>query len=492
MRISTRLTLAVAAASIVIVGAYGAWQMHDEANELSLAALDDTRLLATVVQVAVENALRDGQRADVDEVLRSLELRDASMDILIYDARHVLVSSSDNHVDTELARHAFSELVKADNSGSRILDRGAGDHVIAWAPLRQENGTPNGTVMVTKPFEELRRDLIETAWSTLISLLVLVVAISIVTWVLVEAYVRRPARSLQNSMHRARAGDLHGTVTHERDDELAALVAELDALLAELASTREHLSAEAESRRALEDGLRGIDKLVTVGQLSAGLAHEIGSPLQILEGRARALAKRTDLSADVVRNAEILVTQAERVTRIVDQLVGFSRRKPLHLIPLNLAEVARIVVEFMRTEAERRGVRIELTGGDEDLPHAMADNDQMQQVVLNLLTNALRASTRGTTISVRVGRAELEDPATHVKHGGLLIEVTDQGHGMTPEQLARSFEPFFTTWSDNGGSGLGLAVVKAIVTAHRGDIALQSAEHAGTTVTVRVPAAENA
>lgn len=491
MRISTRLTLAVATASIVIVGAYGAWQMRDEANELSLAALHDTRLLATVVQVAVENALRDGQRADVDEVLRSLELGDASMDVLVYDAQHILVSSSDNHVDTDLTRAAFTELVKAGNSGSRILDRGAGDHVIAWAPLRLENGTPNGTVMVTKPFEELRRDLIETAWSTLVSLLALVVVISIVTWVLVEAYVRRPASSLQDSMHRVRAGDLRATVLHERNDELSALVAEFNALLGELASTRERLAAEAESRRALEDGLRGIDKLVTVGQLSAGLAHEIGSPLQILEGRARALAKRTDLSPEVVRNAEILVTQAERVTRIVDQLVGFSRRKPMHLVPLDLVDVARTVVEFMRIEAERRGIRITLTG-QHDLPAAMADHDQMQQVVLNLLTNALRASSHGTLITVRVDRGELQDPAMHMNHAAVCVEVADQGHGMNSEQQAKSFEPFFTTWTDNGGSGLGLAVVKAIVTAHRGDITLQSTEHQGTTVTVRVPVAESA
>ncbi len=490
MRISTTLTLAVAGASSLVVAAYGAWQMRDEALELSESALHDTRLLAVVVEVAVENALRDGQRADVDEILSSLEVRDANMDVLIFDTERRLLSSSEGVAGSEaFVRNAFADTIGSETTGERILDRGAGDRIVAWVPLRNEKGSRTGTVVVTKPFEELRRDLIETAWSSLLSLLVLVASISIVTWLLVEAYVRRPARILQESMQGIRAGDLRGIVRHKRVDELSSLVDEFNALLVELAATRERLDSEARSRRALEDGLRGIDKLVTVGQLSAGLAHEIGSPLQILEGRARALAKRSDVSDEVRRVAEILVTQAERVTRIVDQLLSFSRRKPINLSAIDLPQVAGIVVEFMRSEADRRGVRMQLIPA-RDLPPAKADVDQMQQVVLNLLTNALRASRRGGAVTVRIDRSVLRDPATADERDALLLEVADQGHGMSEDQLARSFEPFFTTWTTSGGSGLGLAVVKSIVNAHGGQIDLTSTPDVGTTVTVRVPAAE--
>src|SRR5262249_32945876 len=140
-----------------------------------------------------------------------------------------------------------------------------------------------------------------------------------------------------------------------------------------------------------------IDKLVTIGQLSAGLAHEIGSPLQVVSGRASALLEHPE--PEVKRQAQQLVHQCDRIARVVEQLLSFGRRRPALIEPCNLVEPVRTVLELLAGEARRYGVelRMEVDSGSHRIE---ADADQLQQVTLNLVKNALVATPRGGTIVV--------------------------------------------------------------------------------------------
>jgi signal transduction histidine kinase len=235
-------------------------------------------------------------------------------------------------------------------------------------------------------------------------------------------------------------------------------------------------------------GLQRLDKLATVGQLSAGLAHEIGSPLQILGGRARQLATRHDLPADVQRSARILEEQADRIANIVERLLGVARRKSAHMGHVDLGAAVAAVVELFEPEARRCGVTLEFEHA-EALPRIVADPDQAQQVAMNLLTNALRATPRGGRVRVALVPSFFPSADGETRRASVALAVEDNGRGMSDEVRARIFEPFFTTGADAGWTGLGLAIVKAIVDEHGGTISVASEVGSGTRVTAHFPVA---
>jgi signal transduction histidine kinase len=228
-----------------------------------------------------------------------------------------------------------------------------------------------------------------------------------------------------------------------------------------------------ESRQKLERGLREADKLITLGQLSAVLAHEIGSPLQVVEGRARSMLKRSDVET-VQRVVPLIVEQTERITRIVQQMLSMTRRRAPSRQWVDAAKAADSVVALLKLEARTQSVKLSLlTSGDTTL---WADSDQLQQVVLNLVRNAIQAAPPETAVAVSLARVGDE----------VVLEVCDQGGGVSVELQEKLFEPFFTTRSTVGGTGLGLSVVRTIVQEHHGDVAF-IAQTVGTRVRVTFP-----
>ena len=257
-------------------------------------------------------------------------------------------------------------------------------------------------------------------------------------------------------------------------------------MAADLEETRRDLAAETESRRALQQGLQRIDKLVTVGQLSAGLAHEIGSPLQVLNGRARAILDRADASPEVKRQAQIIVTQSDRVTHIVQQLLTFARRSTPRMIEADVRDAIMAVIDLLGLEARKRQITLEFLC-DSDLPVARVDPDRIQQITLNLVNNALKATKAGGVIRVSLGASHFRHANTSGDRPSVRLLIEDDGIGMDQRAVAHAFDPFFTTWPDSQGTGLGLAVVKAIVDDHGGTITLHSAAEVGTRVEVHLP-----
>ena len=169
-----------------------------------------------------------------------------------------------------------------------------------------------------------------------------------------------------------------------------------------------------------------LDKLATVGQLSAGLAHEIGSPLQILSGRARALAARTDVPADVLRVGRIIAEQSNRITGIVDQLLSFARRRTPHMAEIDLGPPVAEIVDLLESEARRRGVQLEFRC-PASLPKVKADANQIQQVAMNLLSNALRATPSGGRVHAALAESVSGSRDGLYEHPSIALSVEDSG-----------------------------------------------------------------
>lgn len=483
VRIATKLTIGLILTTSVVLGTDGYRQVRREERDLQQAAIAGMRRLGDAVEVAIENAVRDQQSADVQEILESL-VRHPQVNAFVFDSVGTPSNPLGDDAHLALARSMVAEAQDRNESLVRVVEDADPPILVGVFPLGSDHGAYLGALALVRPLVEAQRDLAETSRAILGSIATLLAALSLIGSLLVMVYVRRPLVRLVVGMRSVRAGNLDASVDVSRNDELGQVAAEFNAMVRELAETRARLAAETESRESLEHGLQRVDKLVTIGQLSAGLAHEIGSPLQVLNGRARTLATRRDLAPDVHRAVTILVEQSDRITRIVEQLVHFARRRPTCWSEVDLAATIRPVCELLEPEARRRGIRLQLAEHGV-LPLVIGDADKVQQVVLNLLKNALQATPRDGTVRLRLSST----PRPDSDQDDAVIAVEDSGPGVDAENAEEIFEPFFTTRASDGGTGLGLAIVKTIVTEHAGTITVGRSALGGACFTVRLPAA---
>jgi signal transduction histidine kinase len=250
----------------------------------------------------------------------------------------------------------------------------------------------------------------------------------------------------------------------------------LDAVALELAGIVERRQAR-EQQALLEEQIRHADRLATIGQLAAGVAHELNEPLGAILGFAE-LAAQDELRDETRSDIGKIVTACLHARDIVNKLRLFARQSPPRREPVNLNEVIHDGLYFTEAQCARQGVGI-VRDLDPDLPSIEADVGQMHQVLTNLTVNAMQAMAEGGTLTIRTRRRERE----------VALIVQDTGVGMTPEVARKIFVPFFTTKPADQGTGLGLSVVHGIVAAHGGAIESHSAPGAGAVFEVRLPLA---
>ena len=246
------------------------------------------------------------------------------------------------------------------------------------------------------------------------------------------------------------------------------------------------------SRKALESELRQAHKMESLGTLAGGIAHDFNNLLAIIHGYSEFCLQGGANEAVLQKSLREIHRAAQRASGLVKQILTFSRKAEIRYAPVDLNQLATDLVALM-AETFPRTVTIQLALADR-LPPLLADQTQIQQIVLNLCVNARDAMPRGGVITVATGMrpgSELQslhhaaDPARRYAR----LEISDTGTGMTPDVRARIFEPFFTTKKPNQGTGLGLAVVYGIVTSHHGFLDVDSTEGLGSTFHIYLPLA---
>ncbi|HWU88930.1 MAG TPA: ATP-binding protein, partial [Kofleriaceae bacterium] len=293
----------------------------------------------------------------------------------------------------------------------------------------------------------------------------------------------RPISRLTAKARRVGTGDLSGPLQLGQRDELGELAAEINDMC-------ERLSEERLAREQATEQLRHADRLTTVGKLASGLAHELGTPLNVVRGRAKLIVDGEVDDREALDSARIVVEQAERMTALIRQLLDFARPRAPLAAPINIARLARRVCELVATIARKASVTLVPPPDDEDLL-ALADDAQLTQVLANLVVNAIQATPPGGGVTIAAHVVE-QVPPPYV--GGdpaprpwMALEVRDTGSGMDESTRSRVFEPFYTTKEVGDGTGLGLSVSWGIVREHGGWIDVASTPGAGSTFTVYLP-----
>ena len=327
-----------------------------------------------------------------------------------------------------------------------------------------------------------RAFLLVTLIATAATIAVAIVAVSLVS---------RRIRKLLSGIDDVAKGDLSHVLLSDREDEIGAITTRFNEMTFSLRESRAETQRQNQAKHDLEQRLGQTEKLATIGQLAAEIAHEVGTPLNVIAGRARATQRKSDDKDTVEKNSEIIAEQTARITRIIQRLLDFARRKvgSPHADRVQLNAVTLTTMELLAGQFSGGKIRTRLVRA-EGLPWVAGDADRLQQVLINLLLNAVQAMPDGgnlelETMYVRRTRPGLDDDRPQ---DFVCLRVSDTGAGIPAEIREKIFDPFYTTKEGQGGTGLGLAVCSGIVKEHDGWIEIADGPSGGTTFRVYLPA----
>jgi len=344
-----------------------------------------------------------------------------------------------------------------------------------------------GAIEITEPLTAQRQHVRQTVAGTAVATGAITFAFFLVAMAMGRRLVGRPVEQLVGMAHRLGQGELDARVHLHQNDELATLAGAMNQMAGDLSAARAQVDAETEARLATLEHLRHSDRLATVGKLASGVAHELGTPLNVVLGRARMIASGEAEGEEVPEYARIISQQVQHMTGIIRHLLDFARRRTPQLTPEDLSQLVERTLSLLRPLAARRHIVLaqESTGP----VHLEVDAGQLQQALTNLVVNGMHAMKQPGTLRVRLGRAHALPP---VELGGpeaewVRLDVVDEGEGIAPEVLPRVFEPFFTTKDVGEGTGLGLSVSYGLIRDHGGWISVSSEPGRGSCFSIFLP-----
>jgi len=229
---------------------------------------------------------------------------------------------------------------------------------------------------------------------------------------------------------------------------------------------------DMKEKEKLEKQLLQADKLATIGRLAAGVAHEINNPLGNISLYTQLLIKKTE-DQKTIKKLKVIADETGRAANIIKGLLDFARQSELELSPIDINREIDKVLTILKPQLRD----IQLKKDFEFLPQILADSGQIQQVIMNLLTNSIQSIIENGEITVR----------TSAKQDHVEISISDNGCGIPEENLDKIFDPFFSTKEQGKGTGLGLSISYGIIKRHRGSIEVQSEPGEGTTFTIKLP-----
>ena len=237
----------------------------------------------------------------------------------------------------------------------------------------------------------------------------------------------------------------------------------------------EQWNAEQE-RSKLEEQLRHADRLATIGQLTAGVAHELNEPLSVILGFAQLIRGSGSIGDQTTRDVDKIISATLHAREVIRKMMFYTRQMPVQKVRCDLSQLVRDGLYFLESRCNNEGI-VMTRDLEEGLPTVMADPAQLYQVLVNLGVNAIQAMPNGGRLTI----------STRSASDRVCLTVSDTGTGMTEEVLGRLFTPFFTTKEAGQGTGLGLAVVQGIVMAHGGEIHVDSEPGTGSSFEVCIP-----
>lgn len=493
---SLRVRLAIAVAlSVAITGVGASWLA------LRLARQALSAEVAGIARRAAERAVSDiaaleaaASEARISERLRALDASVGEVEEITLieevDGRARIAAASSNSTvpaGVELGLRALRE--------NRVVTFESSDAIRVAAPLVRP-GSPPGAILVRADLAGIialqQRAVRAVVGFGLLSIIALVALMDLLAWPLVH----RPIQQLRDTMARVAGGDLSARAQVLTRDELGAVATGLNEMLTRLENFNQDMQArvreatdEVEKRNqelvdsynrlfGLREQLASAEQLASVGQTAANVAHQVGTPLNLISGYVQLLREELGPDSPHLARLAIIEEQIAKVTSTVRTLLDRSRQMG-RKTRTTAGELVTRIIEVMLPNLHAAHIRHEMHLDAGSTP-ILVDATNLELALLNLMTNAVDAMPHGGTLKVRV------------VSGGpkrVHIEISDTGHGIPTDLMPRIFEPWVSTKKPGRGTGLGLPIARDVVSAHGGTVSVTSSEGHGTTFTIDLPSA---
>jgi two-component system, NtrC family, sensor kinase len=482
MRTGTKLILflTVAVGTVMTLGGY--YILRQREAILETAMRNELRAHGATLKIALEDAYRSGRMSDVQRLINRLSEDPKVYSVTLFDETGLSVMSSNPLAADEVRNPPQAQQVIATSQTAEI-DSNA-DLVSLIIPIRVGESR-RGAFEITQPRSFIRADFARARRDIAFVTLALFAAIVLVVLAVMRRSLLKPIDELLGGAVAIGHGDLkYRVIVPESGGELGQLAREFNRMADSLEEQMRAASREAEGRLALERELRHKERLASVGRLAAGIAHEMGAPLNVIKGRVEIMQQRPDLPQERRdRNLDIINAQADGIARIVRQLLTLARPFNLRREVLGPAQLISEVRELIEPEATKAGLRIEVAADEHE--RIEGDRDLLHQVLLNICLNGLQAMETGGRLRIEL----LNGDTIRNDRYFAALRISDTGPGISSANLNHIFDPFFTTKDVGQGSGLGLAVSHRIVEEHDGWIEVENQQTGGAVFTVYVPKA---
>lgn len=481
MKLATRLVGLLMAGVVILLVVDAFFSVRRQSTQYRTDMQRDECLLGDALRGFVENAWRTSGEQEARRLIEQANQHEHSVRIRWIPQRPINAGEQNDGGATPYPETAVS-IVGAGEDGS--------DRMFTYVAVSPDDPSM-GVLELSEPMSflaEYNRGLVARI-ALLTGGLFTVSGVAVVLlglWL-----VGRPLHRLADKARRVGEGDLTKPLDISRKDEMGELATAMNDMCTHLGQSRERLRLAQEQRIKALDQLRHADRLRTVGTLAAGVAHELGTPLNTIAMRSEMILQDTDANSACQRNASIVRAQTGRLSKIVQQLLTYARPSPLRKSRNDLHDILQQTLEFVRPLATNNLVELRLEASPEPAV-ASVDAGQFQQVVTNLIMNGIQAMAHGGTLEVELRREHAQPPAggQNAQAGEYFhVAIRDEGQGIPEENLKHIFDPFFTTKDVGEGSGLGLSIAFGIVKEHGGWIDVQSELGKGSCFSVYLPAA---
>ncbi len=486
MRLAAKL-VSVAILAIVLVSAVNGYlRVRREIDQFHTDMRRDVMQLArTTAEVVVEAWKHSGQERAEAYVQRVGHADHAIRVRLVW-----LAEASELGPRPTVALASLAPLESGEFVSLGVRAPSGEGHLYTYAPLDVDS-TPSCALEFSESLADLDNYTRATVVHVVIHTLVMVILSAVGVLVFGVFVVGRPLRKLVDKVHRVGLGDLSAPLALHSHDELSRLASAINEMCKDLGEAQGNVRRETEARLAALEQLRHADRLKTVGRLASGLAHEMGTPLNVISGRASLLSGGRLSPQEANDSAVTIKTQADRITALVRQLLDFARRRAPKKEPVDLCKVVRETLDLLKAQSLKYKATLSWDTSEATVM-ACLDAGQIQQVIVNLVVNAMQALREGGRVSVGVITVNAQPPAGSATKEGRFarITVSDEGTGISEEDIQHLFEPFFTTKDVGQGTGLGLPIAYGIVQEHGGWIDVRSEPGNGSTFSVFLPLGE--
>ena len=478
MKLVPKLALALFAGVVVVVAGLTAWQIRREIELFDEDVRRDQRIVGITAGASLssrrtrDDATRLAQR--VDESRETIRVRYVSLAPEAPKSLQPLVRVSLADLPKPGSWH---QLVKSKTRGEKA------DTLVTYvnAPVVDE---ALGAIELVQPLASRGEYAWRGVWSALASSMAMLVVGGLAMTLIGARLVGQPVSELIAAARRIGNGDFDVFPSIRRRDEFGELARAVRAMGLGLAEERQRTQEQVEARIQALEQLRHAERLTTLGKLASVLAHEIGTPLNVIAGHAKLVAGGKLEGGEVRESATEIGAQCERITSIVRRVLDYARRRPPKRARVRAADLVGQTSALLKSFAEQKDVRLVYEAAADDL-ELEADPDQLQQTLINVVMNAVQATPRGGSVTLGIEASERTIEGRQV--ASVVLRVADTGQGIDDATRARIFEPFFTTKPPGEGTGLGLSVARDIVEEHGGTIEVSSAQGHGSCFRIHLP-----